>query len=257
MRPLLLASLSFFVLSGSAVEGGSRSSADYRIPTETIASAGINALSASYSLRGSAFGEFGAAAPGSITSASYIDKPGYAGQLSDLLMLAVSEIVHGAAGAFDINLPLSGLAGVECRSSSAYTIVFKFANPLTSVTSVTATATGPIQPGPSSGSIDPMDAHNYIANLTTLPNAQYITVTLNSVNDSDGNVSSNVPAVMGLLIGDSNANSAVNSADIAQTKSRIGQVINGTNFRSDVNANGAINSGDVANIKSNIGSGLP
>ncbi|MEP7015105.1 MAG: dockerin type I domain-containing protein, partial [Verrucomicrobiota bacterium] len=149
------------------------------------------------------------------------------------------------------------VAGIEPRSSSGYTVVFTFANTLTSVAGVSATATGPVQPGPSSGSIDPLDAHNYIANLTALPNAQNITVTLNTANDSDGNVSGAVPVVMGLLKGDTTANGSVNSGDVSQTKSRIGQVIDGTNFRSDVNANGAINSADVANVKSNIGTGLP
>ena len=123
------------------------------------------------------------------TSGSYTNKPGYVGQLSDLLTLAVSRLTHGAAGPFNINLPLSGQAGVECRNSSIYTVVFTFANPLTSTPGVTATATGMVQPGPSSGNIDPSDSHNYIANLTSLPNAQYITVTLSNVNDSDGNFS--------------------------------------------------------------------
>ncbi len=245
----------FFATSG--VFAGSRSSADYSIPTDTIDAGGVNAQSANYSLRGSAVGEFATAGPASSTSASYTNKPGYAGQLSDLLTLAVSRMTHGGAGVFNINLPLSGVTGVECRSGSIYTVVFTFANTLTSVASVNATATGMIQPGPSSGMIDPNDAHNYIANLTMLPNAQYITATLSNVNDSDGNVSSSVPAVMGLLIGDTNGNGAVNAGDVAQTKSRIGQLLDGTNFRSDVNANGAINSGDVANIKSHIGTGLP
>jgi hypothetical protein len=239
MRALIFVSLCFVALTGPAVEAGSRASANYFIPHETINSGGLDAQSANYSLRASAIGEFGGAGPNS-TSASYINKPGYAGQLSDLLMLAVSEKVHGAAGPFDINLPLNGLIGIECRSGSSYAIVFKFANTLTSVGSVNATATGMIQPGPSSGSIDPMDAHSYIANLTALPNAQNITVTLTNASDSDGNVGTSVPVVMGLLIGDSNNNGAVNSADAGQTKSRIGQPIDGTTFRSDVNANGVV-----------------
>lgn len=241
----------------SSAFAGSRSSADYSIPTDTIDSAGVNSQSANYSLRGSAVGEFGAAGPASVTSTDYIDKPGYAGQLSDLLTVALSRKAHGSAGTFDIDLPLSGLAGIECRSGSIYNVVFTFANALTSVGSVNATATGMVQPGPSSGQIDPMDAHNYIVNLTMLPNAQYITVTLSNVNDSDGNAASSVPAVMGLLIGDTNGNRAVNSADVSQTKSRLGQAVSSTNFRSDVNANGALNAGDAAITKSNIGNGLP
>ena len=244
-------------LSILTTNGQERGSADYSIVPDTIDAGGLNASSANYSLRGSAVGEFGAASAASITSANYNDKPGYVGQLSDLLTLAVSRKTHGAAGVFDINLPLSGPAGVESRSGSIYNVVFTFASTLTSVASVTATATGIIQPGPSSGQIDPNDAHNYIANLTMLPNAQYITVTLNNVNDSDGNVAAAVPAVMGLLIGDANGNRAVNASDVSQTKSRIGQIVGPANFRSDVNANGAINAGDAAQTKVNAGTALP
>ena len=191
----------------TSVHAGPRMSADYTITTDTMDTGGVNAQSASYSLRGSAVGEFGTGTSAVSASGSYTNKPGYVGQLSDLLMLAVSRLTHGGAGTFDINLPLSGgLAGVECRNSSIYTVVFTFANPLTSTPGVTATATGVIQPGPSSGNIDPADSHNYIANLTSLPNAQYITATLSNVNDSDGNFSDSLPAVMGLLIGDTNGN---------------------------------------------------
>lgn len=235
----------------------SRSSANYSITADTIDAVGLNAQSANYSLRGSAGGEFGAAGPGSATSANYNNKAGYVGQLSDLLAVAVSRKTHGAAGTFDVNLPLSGLSGVECRSGSTYSVVFTFANTLTSVASVSASATGPTQPGPTSGQIDPTDAHNYITNLTAVPNGQLITVTLTNAKDSDGNSGSSVPAVMGLLIGDANANRAVNASDVSQTKSRIGQAIDGTNFRSDVNANGTINSADISNVKANVGSALP
>jgi hypothetical protein len=44
---------------------------------------------------------------------------------------------------------------------------------------------------------------------------------------------------------------------VAQTKSRLGQTVDATNFRSDVNANGTLNAGDVAIVKSNLGTGLP
>ena len=242
----------------TSVQAGPRTSANYTIVTDTVDAGGVNAQSANYSLRGSAAGEFGTGSSAVSTSGSYNNKPGYVGQLSDLLMLAVSRLTHGGAGAFDINLPLSsGLAGVECRSSSIYTVVFTFANPLTSTPGVNATATGVIQPGPSSGSIDPNDSHNYIANLTSLPNAQYITATLSNVNDSDGNFSNSLPAVMGLLIGDTNGNRSVNASDVSLTKLRSGQAVDVTNFRTDVNLSSSINATDVSTVKSRSGSALP
>jgi hypothetical protein len=240
-----------------SVHAGPRTSANYTIVTDTVDEGGVNAQSASYSLRSSAVGEFGTGSSAVSTSAFYNNKPGYVGQLSDLLMLAVSRLTHGAAGAFDISLPLNGMATVECRNSSIYPVVFTFANPLTSTPSVTATATGMVQPGPSSGQIDPSDSHNYIANLTALPNAQYITATLSNVNDSDGNFSNSVSAIMGLLIGDTNGNGSVNASDVSQTKSQSGQTATSSNFRRDVNANGVINASDVSLVKSRSGNALP
>ena len=69
--------------------------------------------------------------------------------------------------------------------------------------------------------------------LTNLANAQTINVTLNALDKRSD--------PMSVLIGDTNANGTVNAADVAQTKSRLGQTFDATNFRSDVNANGSIN----------------
>lgn len=74
--------------------------------------------------------------------------------------------------------------------------------------------------------------------------------------DSGGNLG-DVSSMMRTLVGDTNGNSAVNSTDVAETKSRLGQQVTIDNFRSDVNANGTINASGVAIAKSNVGSGLP
>jgi hypothetical protein len=92
-------------------------------------------------------------------------------------------------------------------------------------------------------------------NLTGVTNAQIIKVTIFGLND--GTTTSDFVIPMGVLIGDTNANGAVNSADVAQTKSRIGQTVDATNFRSDVNVNGSINASDASIVKANTGSALP
>jgi hypothetical protein len=58
---------------------------------------------------------------------------------------------------------------------------------------------------------------------------------------------------MGVLLGDTTGNGAVNIGDVAQTKGRLGQAVTGANFRSDVNADGALNATDVALVKSQSG----
>ena len=45
------------------------------------------------------------------------------------LSAAVSRKVHGSAGSFDVNLPLSGAPGIECRTGGAngdHTLVITF-----------------------------------------------------------------------------------------------------------------------------------
>jgi hypothetical protein len=68
-----------------------RSSASYSIPAESIDVAGASAQSASYAIKGSAVGEFGAAASAVTTSAAYSGKPGYVGELYDIVGLAVTS----------------------------------------------------------------------------------------------------------------------------------------------------------------------
>ena len=61
---------------------------------------------------------------------------------------------------------------------------------------------------------------------------------------------------MGVLVGDSNGDGHVNASDVAQSKSRSGQTLDGSNFRSDVNANGTINATDIGLVKSKSGTTL-
>jgi PKD repeat protein len=174
----------------------------------------------------------------------------------------VSRKVHGTAGTFDIILPLSGTPAVECRAPGQtgttgvdYKLIFVFPDTLTSVGSVSATATGSTQPGPSSGSIG-ADAHQYIVNLTALPNGQYITVTLNNAHDV-ANHAGNVSATFGLLVGDVNGSGVVTSGDTNLCKAQALQTVTNANFRNDINASGAITTGDVNIVKQNALSQLP
>jgi hypothetical protein len=173
------------------------------------------------------------------------------------LTSVVSRMTHGSAGTFDIDLPLIGNRGIECRSggpSSDYTLIFTFVNTLASVGAASVTSgTGTV----AGSNTDSSDAHNYIVNLTGVSNAQVITVSLSNVTDSASNFSSTVSVSMGVLIGDTNADGFVNSADISQTKSQSGNGVRDSNFREDLNADGFINSADISLVKSKSGTALP
>ena len=168
------------------------------------------------------------------------------------LVSVVSRKVHGGAGTFDINLPLTGPRGIECRNPGStgtpnvdYKLVFTFAG---DVTNCGAASTGSVSSGPSS--------NQCTVNLTGVPNAQNITVSLLGATTACAS-SGNVSATMGLLIGDTSANGAVNATDTSQTKAQSGAVVTNANFRQDVTANGSINSSDVSLVKTKSGTALP
>jgi hypothetical protein len=180
-------------------------------------------------------------------------------QFSPILKLvsAVSRKTHGILGTFDVDLPQTGAPGIECRSGGTngdYKLVFTFANPLATVGGASVTSgTGSV----SGRGVDSNDAHNYIVNLAGVTNAQVITVSLTNVTDSAGNSGSAVAASMSVLIGDTNADRFVDSADISQTKSQSGKAVTGTTFREDLNVDGFIDSADISLAKSKSGTAFP
>ena len=191
----------------------------------------------------------------------YLDTGGrYCAQPSaPIVQRVVSRKAHGNVGTFDVDLPLSGMPGVECRSGGAandYTIVLTFGanvsvegNPQATLTSGNGTIG---RSGISNGGKVVTSGNVVTIPLTNVTNTQTINVTLNNVNGS-----TNVMIPMRVLIGDVNGSGTVNSSDVAQTKLCAGQTINATNFRCDVDAGGAINATDVSVVKSQSGTALP
>jgi hypothetical protein len=161
------------------------------------------------------------------------------------LAKVVSRKTHGSAGTFDLDLPIGGSPGIECRSGGAngdYTIVLAFTDDLTSVQGANlSSGTGSV----SSNAIDPNDARNYIVNLTGVTNAQYLTVSLRNVTDSTGNFSSSVPATMGVLLGDVNSTRRTDSGDVTVVRNHTVSIPDQQTFQFDVNTSGRIDSGDV------------
>jgi plastocyanin len=163
---------------------------------------------------------------------------------------AVSRKTQGAAGTFDINLPLTGTPGLESRTGD-YTMVVTFTNNVVSGNASVTAGTGTVNGSPT------FSGNTMTIILTGVTTAQTITVTLTGVTDEFSHVLPDTPISMRVLIGDANANASVNAADVSLTKGQLGQAATGTNFREDVNANGVINSADVALVKSHLGEGVP
>lgn len=175
----------------------------------------------------------------------------------------VSRKTHGSAGAFDVPLPLSGTAGIECRTGGAnsdYTLVFTFDRPVANSGTATVTrGTATISPAPA-GTTNPSIAANpnqVIVNLTGVTNAQHLVVTLSNVQDTSGATFASVAGRMDVLVGDTNADGFADAVDVSQTKSQSGHVVSASNFREDVNVDGFLDAVDVSLVKSKSGTALP
>ena len=163
---------------------------------------------------------------------------------------AVSRKTHGSAGDFDLDLPLSGTPGIECRGGGTdHKIVFTFPTPVT-YTNVTVTSGNT-----ASASAVASGTNEVTVNLSGVANAQAITVTLLGVND--GTNANDIAVRMAVLAGDTTGNGSVNGSDIGQVKAQSGQAVNAGNFRQDVNLSGDINASDIAFVKAQSGSVLP
>jgi predicted outer membrane repeat protein len=174
----------------------------------------------------------------------------------------VSRKVHGAAGIFDIPLPLTGPGAVECRNNTGgdpasspnfghdHEVVIRFGSePFFSGVSVSTNM------GEMPAVISKKIGDDLVLDLSNVPNARQLTISVTGA--SDGFAPSNITIPMGVLLGDATANRSVNASDVSQVKSKSGQTIDATNFRTDFTLNGSINSSDVALAKSKSGTALP
>ncbi len=169
-------------------------------------------------------------------------------------MSAASRKTHGAKGDFDIDLPLTGDLGIECRTGlTRYAVVFTFNNNVTGADSATS-GCGTI----GSISVDPIDAHNLIVTYNGATcDGETVTVTANNVHDDQGNTLASASASMGLLVGDVTGDGRVVNGDIAAVRAVQGQQANSANFRADVTLDGRINNQDVQTVRSHRGDVLP
>ncbi len=164
----------------------------------------------------------------------------------------VSRKTHGAAGTFDIAMPLTGASGVENRLGGAtgkHTIVLSYtAAPAGVTANVTAhdppTATGSVTRVTVSG-------NDLIVTLNKVSNPQMLTLTT-----SGGSVSP-VSVPIGFLLGDVNGSRLVDQSDLAQTRAQIGQPVNGSNFYMDVKPTGSIDTTDLRQVKTQRGTSIP
>jgi hypothetical protein len=163
------------------------------------------------------------------------------------LLSAASRLTHAGAGTFDVSMPLSGVSGVEDRSSSTYNAVFTFDGPVTSGEVLVLSGTATV------GTIL-FSGNTMTAQLTGVTSAEVVTLRVQNIN-GDGQLHGDVP--FGFLTADINGNRIVDRPDLQQLQADRGQPITAANFRDDINLSGIIDRPDLQSVQTNRGHSIP
>ena len=171
------------------------------------------------------------------------------------LVSAASSKKQGNAGTFDIDLPLSGTQGVECRQGAlgtATNIVFTFSGTVNSVDS-TSTSCGRVISTTASGSTVSV----LLKDIQTSCDGLDVTLTLTGVN-GDSDTLASAAVTFGMLAGDINGDGTVDGNDLHSVRSNSGRgLVTDANFRNDVSADGKVNHADISLTKAARGNSLP
>ena len=176
---------------------------------------------------------------------------------SPSLVSAVSRKAHGAAGEFDVPLPLhpASSAGVECRKGGPTKVVLTFSK---DVMAADGTVDG-TEVGLSGGTLGAVTiaGREMTVNLSGAADMSCLTITLAGITDPAGNPLTGPNTIpIRVLMGDTNGTGAVSVADVNQVRSRSGQAVNAGNFRCDTNCTGAISVADVNQVRSRSGNAV-
>jgi uncharacterized delta-60 repeat protein len=168
------------------------------------------------------------------------------------LTSAVSRKTHGAAGSFDVPLPLGGATGVEPRNTNGtHKLVFGFSADVVSGSAAITGGTGSIVGNPI------FSGKTMTVDLTAVADVQKLTVTLSGVTTSTSQVLPDTAVSVNMLVGDTTGDKTVKAADVAQTRGQVGVAVTAANFREDVKTDGAIDAMDVNQVRSRVGNSVP
>ena len=163
------------------------------------------------------------------------------------LLSAASRLTHAGAGTFDISMPLTGVSGVEDRSSPTYNAVFTFDGAVTSGQVLVLSGTATV------GAIS-FIGNSMTAQLTGVTSAEVVTLRVQNIN-GDGQQHGDVP--FGFLTADINGNRIVDRPDLQQLQADRGQPVTAANFRDDINLSGIVDRPDLQSVQTNRGHSIP
>jgi hypothetical protein len=168
------------------------------------------------------------------------------------LLSAVSRKKHGAAGEFDIPLPLNGSFGIECRKPegrNSHTLVFTFSNPIIAGTVQLTTGNASVKPA--------LEGNTLIVKLVDVPDRQVLNLTLRDVSDGRTTLAP-INVALGMLLGDVTADRMVNAGDLNEVSAGAAQnsAPDASSFRADLRTNGRTSRADVSLCEENVGHSL-
>jgi CSLREA domain-containing protein len=160
----------------------------------------------------------------------------------------ISRKTHSTAGTFDIGLPLTGPVGTECRIGTGaggqdHQLIMTF--PVSVTVGSASAVPDPKKPG-ATGSVSSstVSGSQVTVNLTSVTNAQTLTINLNGVNDGVNTSNLNIP--MGVLLGDANSSRRTDAGDVTAVRNHTVSIpTDNSTARFDVNLSGRIDAGDV------------
>ena len=164
---------------------------------------------------------------------------------------AVSRMVHGSAGTFDLSLSLdTANPTTEPRRSPSQSIVLTFDKPIDAATVV-------ILAGAATAAVPTISGNNVTVGLSGVSDQQYLTIALSNVVAADGGVRDSAAVRIGFLAGDVNQSRVVSVADLGLVNAQLTQPVSAANFLKDVNASGTVTLADKGITNANLTRALP
>ena len=97
--------------------------------------------------------------------------------------------------------------------------------------------------------------NEYTVQLSGVPNASHLSVTLHGVSDAANNAG-DISQRMDVLLGDVDATGSVSGSDVNRVKAQVGSALTSTNYVDDVDLTGSVSGSDVNKTKSVVGSNV-
>jgi len=190
---------------------------------------------------------------GVLTTAAF-DRISITNGTAPVQVSAASRMTHGAAGAFDLDLPLAGTTGIESRRGATpgtLSIRLVFDRPLASgavaVTGGVATVSG--TPTASGSAL--------VVNLTGVADGQTVTLNATNVLSQGSTLPGTGKVTFRVLAADTNASGNVTTADAFKVQTNVNKPLAAENFNCDIDASGAIDATDFALTKAKLGTSVP